>query len=69
MFSLFTTEAEIEEIENTETNDEDVLVRRSVFTTTDENVPKNKRSMLSFFSKILPKYYSSEWSFAQYVIG
>ena len=30
---------------------------------------KTNKAMLSFFSKILPKYFSSEWSFAQYVIG
>ena len=28
--------------------------------------PKNPKSVLSFMKKILPKYFDSEWSFAQF---
>ena len=69
LFSLLTHDPENDAIDS-KLDEDDVICEASVFTNTnDENAPKNKKSMLSFFSKILPKYYSSEWSFAQYNVG
>lgn len=68
IFSLVSEELEIEESELE--HEEDTIANRiSTYTTSEGDVIKNKKSVLSFFSKILPKYYSSEWSFVQYTIG
>jgi hypothetical protein len=34
----------------------------------DDDQPENKKSKLSMFKGILPKYFESEWSFAKFRI-
>ena len=47
-----------------------ITIRRdSILTKTDKSTPRNKESVLKFMKKVLPKYFSSEWSFAQIKIG
>lgn len=75
MFSLCSSEGDGFDFESSvfqkEPEDEDInLMRReSILTKTDKGNLKNKESLFKFMKKVLPKYFSSEWSFAQIKIG
>lgn len=73
VFSLCASESEMSEIEpssaQTEESDIEFHRRDSLLTKSDKNTQKNKESVLKFMKRVLPKYFSSEWSFAQIKIG
>jgi WD repeat-containing protein 45 len=72
VFSLFSSEGDLYELNPSivQTDEEDQIeVRRdSIVSKIDKSLLKNKESKLKFFRKVLPKYFSSEWSFAQFKI-
>jgi len=62
-----------ETVSNEGENDEEEIVsyrRESLLTSNSEkSLQKNKESVLKFMKKMLPRYFSSEWSFKQIKIG
>lgn len=49
-------------------NDEDHNSNRPIVAAKEDTSSNNTKSMLSFMSGVLPSYFNSEWSFAQFRI-
>ena len=71
VFSLKSIEDDENEGSQTIENDEEEIgvKRKESMSYAEKSQQKNKESVLKIFKKVLPKYFSSEWSFKQIKIG
>ena len=71
VFSLKSLESDLNDDSPVADNEEEEVAtsRKESMTLGEKSNQKNKESVLKMFKKVLPKYFSSEWSFKQIKIG